>query len=328
MTATTRLLRLLSLLHARRDWPGAVLAERLEISPRTVRRDIERLRDMGYHILSTMGPDGGYRLAAGNELPPLLFDDEQVLALAFALRSAEITAPGLGEAAARALDTVRQVMPPRLRYRLDAAEFLTLARGPGEAPVPEVDPGLLLELSAAVRAREVLRCDYAGGTPRAAGEGPREVEPRNLVSHRGRWYLLAWDRERAQWRVLRADRITPRTPRGPRFEPRELPGNDVAEFMAGHFRGSAAGGDWPCRGTAILELPAEAVLPFAGDGTVEPLGPRRCSLTLGSWSWVGLAAAYNRFDTRIEVVHPAELSAAFGVLATRNALTARTGPRG
>jgi biotin operon repressor len=215
-TTTSRLLGLLSLLQTRRDWPGSLLAERLEISPRTVRRDVDRLREMGYRISATMGPDGGYRLDAGTELPPLLFDDDQVIALAVALQAATGTGVGIEEAAVRALTTVRQVLPSRLRHRLDALEFTTMAR-PG---VNEVATAVLLALSTAVRAREVLRFDYAS----VRAGSPRRVEPHHLVTHSGRWYLVAWDLERADWRLFRADRITPRTPTGPRFAPRTVPG--------------------------------------------------------------------------------------------------------
>jgi predicted DNA-binding transcriptional regulator YafY len=128
MTTTARLLSLLSLLQTRRDWPGALLAERLGVSDRTVRRDVDRLREMGYRIQASMGPDGGYRLDAGDELPPLLFDDDQVVALTVALQSAAVTGAGIEESALRALTTVRQVLPSRLRHRLDAVEFATVPR--------------------------------------------------------------------------------------------------------------------------------------------------------------------------------------------------------
>jgi predicted DNA-binding transcriptional regulator YafY len=137
---------------ARRDWPGAVLAERLAVSPRTVRRDVDRLRELGYPILASKGPDGGYRLGAGTELPPLLFDDEQAVALAVALQAAAATGAGIEEAAARALNTVRQVMPARLRHRVDALRVTAVER----AETQPVDPHVLVTLSAAVQAREVI----------------------------------------------------------------------------------------------------------------------------------------------------------------------------
>lgn len=319
-TTSARLLSLLSLLQARRDWPGALLAERLEVSPRTVRRDVDRLRELGYPIVASRGPDGGYRLGAGTRLPPLLFDDEQAVALAIALQTAATAGAGIEEAATRALTTVRQVMPARLRHRVDALQVTAVDAAP---PDPPADSGVLVALSAAVRAREVLRFDYArapgsddGGSP------PRRVEPHHLVTWGGRWYLVAWDLDRRDWRTFRADRITPRTPTGPRFTPRELPTGDVAAFVTGRFRGADGSGDWPCRGEVILDLPATTVATYTRDGIVEELGADRCRLTLGSWSWAGLAAAIGRFDADIEVVGPAELRDAFARLARRYARAA------
>ncbi|MCC3291404.1 MULTISPECIES: YafY family protein [unclassified Arthrobacter] len=324
-TTTSRLLLLLSLLQTPRDWPGQVLADRLEISPRTVRRDVDRLREMGYRISALKGPDGGYRLDAGAELPPLLFDDDQVLALAVALHSAPLTGAGIEEAAARALATVRQVMPSRLRHRLDGLQFTAL---PGRA-AESVQPDVLLALSTAVGTRQVLRFDYAGAQ---SGDGdvgfspPRRAEPHHLVASRGRWYLVAWDLDRNDWRIFRADRITPRLPAGPRFRERELPGGNVHDFLSARFRGTEPGKspaeDWPCRGAVVLHLPAADVVPFAGDGTVEAVGSDRCRLEAGSWSWAALAAAFGRFDAELEVVGPPELASAFGTLAARFAAAA------
>ncbi|MFE7124361.1 helix-turn-helix transcriptional regulator [Streptomyces sp. NPDC057617] len=321
---SARLLSLLSLLQARRDWPGALLAERLEVSPRTVRRDVDRLRELGYPVVAVKGPDGGYRLDAGTELPPLLFDDEQAVALAVALQIATTTGAGIEEAAARALTTVRQVMPARLRRRIDTLQVTAVER-PAARPAPRVDSGVLVALSAAVHACEVLRFDYTraptagAGVEEPAGAPPRRVEPHHLVTWGGRWYLVAWDLDREDWRTFRADRIVPRIPTGPRFTPRELPGGDVAAFVVGRFQGSEGSGGWPCRGEVILDLPADAVSGYVRDGVVEELGPDRCRLVLGAWSWVGLAATIGRFDAGIEVVGPSELREAFACLARRYA---------
>ncbi|TQM78500.1 putative DNA-binding transcriptional regulator YafY [Saccharothrix saharensis] len=314
---SARLLSLLSLLQARRDWPGALLAERLAVSPRTVRRDVDRLRELGYPIVTTKGPDGGYRLGAGTQLPPLLFDDEQAVALSVALRIATTSGAGIEEAAARALNTVRQVMPARLRHRIDTFRVTPVER----TPRPQVDSGVLMALSAAVHAREVLRFDYGSGDP--AATPPRRAEPHHLVTRGGRWYLVAWDLDRDDWRTFRADRVTPRTPTGPRFTPREVPGGDVAGFVAGRFSGSDDQGGPPCRGEVVLAVPAAEVSPFVHDGVVEELGPDRCRLTEGSWSWHALAAGLCRFDADIEVVGPTELKDAFAHLARRCAEAAR-----
>lgn len=324
MTTTARLLGLLSLLQTRREWPGPLLASRLEVSDRTVRRDIERLRELGYTIEATMGPDGGYRLAAGSELPPLLFDDDQTVAIAVALR----TAPGVGaqleEAAARALGTIRQVMPSRLRHRLDALEVTAVGR-PGD-PAPAGAPSdLLVTLSGTIRDRQVLRFDYGADTgDDRVSAPPRRAEPHHLVTSQGRWYLVAWDLDRDAWRLFRVDRIHPRTPNGPRFTPRTVPGGDVDAFVSARFRGSDVD-EWPCRGTVILHRPARDVAPFAGDGTVEPLDEHRCRLEAGSWSWEALAASFGRFGAPMEVVGPPELAAAFRTLAERYAAGAKVG---
>ncbi|XVQ81753.1 helix-turn-helix transcriptional regulator [Microbispora siamensis] len=326
---SARLLALLSLLQTRRNWSGEDLAARLRISARTVRRDVDRLRELGYPITTFKGPDGGYRLDAGSQLPPLLFDDDQAVALAVALQTATATGAGIEEAAARALNTVRQVMPARLRRRIDTFQVTAVER-PATRPDAQVDSGVLMALSAAVHAGEVLRFDYAAAFPPEADDEslltpPRRVEPHHLVTWGGRWYLVAWDLDREDWRTFRADRITPRSPTGPRFTPRELPGGDVAAFVTGRFRGFDGSGDWPCRGEVILGLAAAVVSRYTRDGIVEELGPDRCRLVLGSWSWVGLAAAVGRFDADIEVVGPAELREAFAHLARRYARAA-SGP--
>ncbi|MGY3127417.1 putative DNA-binding transcriptional regulator YafY [Agrococcus sp. UYP33] len=322
-TATSRLLTLLSLLQTGREWPGTSLAERLQVSPRTVRRDVDRLRTMGYGIRGAMGPEGGYRLDAGSELPPLLFDDEQVVALTLALQAAATTGAGIEEAALRALLTVRHVLPPRLRQRLAAVEFETVPRA-GDATQTPVAPEVLVALSTAVRAREVLRFDEVGAGPAADGgrRSPRRVEPHHLLVSSGRWYLLAWDLERADWRIFRADRIVPRHPTSLRFAPRTVPGGDARAFVAARFRGALEGGGWPCVGAVVLHAPASSVRPFAGDGTVEELDTERCRYTVGSWSWIALAASLGRFDAAIEVIAPEELRLAFAELASRNAATA------
>ncbi|HEX7306635.1 helix-turn-helix transcriptional regulator [Lentzea sp.] len=315
-TTSSRLLSLLSLLQVRRDWPGLALAERLGVSERTVRRDVDRLRELGYLVQAVKGPDGGYRLDAGSQVPPLLFDEEQAVALAVALRIAVGTGAGIEEAAARALATVRQVLPARLRQRIDALEVEPAGRG------TQVDTELLLALSAAVRACEELRFDYRSPGKPDSGGPPRRVQPHHLVVRAGRWYLVGWSPERADWRTYRADRMTLRVPNGPRFTPREVPGGDVSAFLAARFKGSDTGG-WPCRGEVVLGLPLEEVAPFTGGDTAEAAGPGRTRLLTGSWSWAALAANLARFDADVEVVSPPELKDAFAALSARAARAAR-----
>ncbi len=177
MTTTSRQLTLLSLLQTRRDWPGSLLASRLGITDRTVRGDIDRLREMGYRIEATMGPDGGYRLDSGAELPPLLFDDDQALAVAIALRTAPALGAGIGEAAIRALATMRQVMPSRLRHRLDTLEVTTVAR-PGEVASTGISLDVLVTLAQAIRDRVTLRFED--------GDALRRAEPHHLAVSHGR----------------------------------------------------------------------------------------------------------------------------------------------
>jgi predicted DNA-binding transcriptional regulator YafY len=321
-----RLLTLLSLLQARRDWPGQALAERLEVSPRTVRRDVDRLRELGYPVRAIKGPDGGYRLDAGSQLPPLLFDEDQAVAVAVALQTAT-TVVGIEDAALRALATVRQVMPARLRQRVDALQVTTVERG-DRSRRPRVNTEHLVAIGSAVHAREVLRFDYApvasaGRDADAQPRPPRRVEPHHVVTWGGRWYLVAWDLERGDWRTFRVDRMTPRTPTGPRFAPRELPAPDVATYISGTFKRPA----WPCQGEVILHAAAADVAPWVGEqGVVEELGADRCRLQVGSWSWSGLAAWVGLFGVDLEVVGPHELQAATEQLAHRYTRAAATPP--
>ncbi|MEV4555831.1 WYL domain-containing protein [Kitasatospora sp. NPDC049285] len=319
---SARLLALLSLLQTPRSWSGDDLAERLGITSRTVRRDIDRLRELDYPITTVKGPAGGYRLEAGTHLPPMLFDDEQAVALAVALQTAA-AGTTVAEDAARALATLRQVMPSRLRHRVDQVRVTAVRPPEAVGDTPRVDAQVLIELSRAIHAREELRFDYVPGPGTPAGDA-RRVHPHHLATWRHRWYLVAWDLHREDWRTFRVDRIRPRTPTGPRFTPRDLPGGTVSAFVTSRFRGNeGTTTDWPCTGDVILHLPAAHVAPFAEDGIVVDVGPDRCRLILGSWSWTGLAAAIGRFDADIEVLDPPELAAAFRDLAARYARAAR-----
>jgi predicted DNA-binding transcriptional regulator YafY len=319
LETSARLLALLSLLQARRDWPGELLAERLEVSPRTIRRDVDRLRELGYPVRASKGPDGGYRLDAGADLPPLLFDDEQAVAVAVALQTAMTGVTGIEEASLRALATVRQVMPARLRHRVDALQVTAVPR-PATGDRSTVDAEHLLAVGAAVRAREVLRFDYRRpgdpADPDTPAQGPRRTEPHHLVTWGGRWYLVAWDLDRNDWRTFRLDRMRLRTPTGPRFAPRQLPAPDVGAYIAAAFSRPTL----PCQGEAVLHAPATQIAPWVRDqGVVEALGPDRCRVVAGSWSWGGLAAWLGLFDVDLEVVGPPELRHAAAELASRYA---------
>src|SRR5438105_7498993 len=216
MTQTSsRLLELLSLLQGRRDWPGEELAERLEVSGRTVRRDMERLRQLGYPVESLTGPAGHYRLRAGSAMPPLLLDDEEAIAIAVGLRTAaRASVTGIEETAVRALVKLEQVLPAHLRRRvgaLGAATFTLPATG------PTVDPQHLTTIAAACRESECLRFAYRR---RDGADSRREVEPHSLVNHGRRWYLVAWDRRREDWRTFRVDRLAGPASTGVRFKAR------------------------------------------------------------------------------------------------------------
>ncbi len=293
------MLSLLSLLQARRDWAGAVLADRLGVTTRTVRRDVDRLRDLGYRITAVKGPDGGYRLEAGAELPPLLFDDEQAVALAIALQNAVASGVDIEHAAQRALVTVRQVLPPRLRPRVDGVRFTREdARDP-------VDPAVLEAVSAAVRDRVTLRFDYRDE------EGPaRRTEPHGLVARGARWYLVAWDIDRGEWRVFRVDRIRPRIPSGPRFPPRTLPTGDAGSFVDARAKGATERDAWPCVGRIEIALPARDLVPWVDSADVTAVSEGMSRVSIGSWSWAGVLSSVLRFDAPFRVVDPPELAEA------------------
>ncbi|MFE1410614.1 helix-turn-helix transcriptional regulator [Streptomyces sp. NPDC085524] len=233
MTDTpARLLSLLSLLQTPREWPGSELAQRLRVSSRTIRRDIERLRELGYPVEATLGAEGGYRLVAGAAMPPLLLDDEEAVAIAVGLRAgAGHAVDGIEEASVRALAKLEQVLPSRLRHRVGALQSATtaLTRGDGAS----VDPRTLTTMASAVAGPERLRFAYRAAD---GAESRRLVEPYRLVSTGSRWYLVAYDMEREDWRTFRVDRVREPFATGARFAPRELP-VDAEEFVRRGLRG-------------------------------------------------------------------------------------------
>ncbi|MCW3032951.1 MAG: Helix-turn-helix type 11 domain protein [Solirubrobacterales bacterium] len=222
-----RLLAMLSLLQGRREWPGTLLATRLQVSLRTVRRDVERLRGLGYPIDSTSGPAGGYSLTAGAAMPPLLLDDDEAIAVAIALRTAARSAvTGIEETALRALVKLEQVLPEHLRRRVRALGAATeVVRG---SAGPTVDAAALTVLGTACRDEEMLRFAYRG---RDGAQSRRLVEPHALLAHGRRWYLLAFDPSRTAWRTFRVDRVSSPAQAGVRFAPRTVPGGDPAAYL-------------------------------------------------------------------------------------------------
>jgi len=309
LDTSARLLRLLSLLQSRRDWTGPDLAERLGVTTRTIRNDVERLRALGYPVHATPGVSGGYRLGAGAALPPLLLDDEEAIAVAVSLRTAAGgSVTGIEETSLRALAKLEQVLPSRLRHRVGALHASTVAV-PGGGPT--VDADVLSTLAAACRDSVRLRFDYAGhdGT-----QTLRTVEPHRIVNLGRRWYLVGWDVDRADWRTFRADRVTPRLPAGPRVPPREPPMGDVIRYVSAGV-GAAM---WRYRARVTVHLPAEVVaakLPPAI--VVRPLDANRCEIEAGSDSPHLLAVHLGQLDADFEVHEPPELVDHLRKLAAR-----------
>ncbi|MFF8712135.1 helix-turn-helix transcriptional regulator [Streptomyces sp. NPDC015184] len=308
-----RILRLLSLLQARVEWSGAELATRLGVSARTLRRDVDTLRELDYPVEAVKGPGGGYRLGAGCKLPPLVLDDDQAIAIAVALQTAPATVTGIDDAVGRALTTLRRTMPARLRAATEALDFTAL-RNYWELAAPPVDIAILRTVGAAIRTTRVLRFDYrdADGTVPAPGEPgfrpPREVEPHHLVVWAGRWYLVAREHRQRTWHTYRVDRISPRTPAGAAFRAAPLTHDDLTRLVVQNPHRGDTAGPWPCVGSADLELPAQVVARWApGGSVVEPIDPYRCRLTIGGWSWAGVAGLFVTFDADLGEVRPPEL---------------------
>jgi predicted DNA-binding transcriptional regulator YafY len=311
MTQTSsRLLRLLALLQTRRDWAGEELAERLEVSCRTIRRDVERLRELGYPVDALTGPNGGYRLHAGTAMPPLLLDDDEAVAIAVGLGgAASASVAGIEETAVRALVKLEQVLPSHLRRRVNALRSSTMTVA---ATGPTVAAEALTTIAGACRDREHLRFAYRS---RDGSESRRRVEPHSLVNLRQRWYLVAWDCGRTAWRTFRVDRIERVAPSGGSFAPRELPAADAAAYVAANLAGASHGH----RARVTLQVPAKEIasrIP-AGWGTVEAIDERSCEYRTGDDSLDWLAVRIGMLGVDFEVHEPPELAERFRVLADR-----------
>jgi predicted DNA-binding transcriptional regulator YafY len=307
---SARLLRLLSLLQGRRDWTSTELAARLGVTTRTIRHDVDRLRELGYPVNARPGVAGGYRLGAGGALPPLLLDDEEAVAVAVGLRTAAGgSVAGIEEASVRALTKLQQMLPARLRHRVGAFASAAL---PGPSRGPQVDPDVLTLIASACRDTERLRFDYLAHS----GAGSRRVtEPYRLVHDRGRWYLVAWDLDREAWRTFRVDRISPLPPAGPRFTPQPLPSD--AEIAVRVARG-AGEATWRYRARVIVHAPAAYVrerLPIPVP--VQALGPERCAFEPGSDHPEMLALYVGMLGADFTVVDSPELADALRTLIGR-----------
>jgi predicted DNA-binding transcriptional regulator YafY len=299
---STRTLRLLSLLQTRRYWPGSELAGRLGVSPRTLRRDVDRLRELGYPVEAQRGVDGGYQLAPGAALPPLVVDDDEAVALAVGLQAAaQGSVEGIAESSVRALAKVVQVMPGRLRRRVEALTAMTVPGAWDSGQRVALDPAALTTIALACRDAERIRFGYvaASGAP-----SRRHVEPHRLVSLGRRWYLVGYDLDRQAWRSFRLDRLTEPAGSGARFRPRELPAENAAAFVQAGI--SSAWAVYEVE--AVVEAPAEQVRQRIGRWmTVEAEGRDRCRVRMSTdqleWPLMGLGTVGAEFM----VVGPVEL---------------------
>ncbi|MGH3491353.1 MAG: helix-turn-helix transcriptional regulator, partial [Actinopolymorphaceae bacterium] len=299
---STRTLRLLSLLQTHRYWPGTELAERLGVSVRTLRRDVDRLRELGYPVEAQRGVDGGYQLAAGAALPPLVIDDEEAVALAVGLQAAAQGAvEGIAESSVRVLAKVAQVMPARLRRRVDALREMTVPTGWGGPARAGIGPDVLTAVALACRDSEQLRFSYTAADGQRTD---RHVEPYRLVCLGRRWYMVAYDLTRHDWRSFRVDRLTAPHGTGSRFRPRDLPAADAAAFV----RAGLGNLPHPHRVEVVVDAPAATVRERIGRwATVEELDAEHCRvrMTADSLEWPSMALG--AIDADFRIVEPPEL---------------------
>jgi predicted DNA-binding transcriptional regulator YafY len=311
---SARLLALLSLLQVRREWTGQELADRLGVGPRTIRRDVEKLRSLGYPVEAAPGVAGGYRLGSGGELPPLLLDDAEAVAVAVGLRTAAAgSISGIEETSIRALTKLEQVLPSRLRRRVSALSHATSAFS---ITGPQIDADLLATLAAACRDGIRLQFAYVARDERAT---KRNTEPAAVVYSGYRWYLVAFDLDRDDWRTFRIDRIQGRVRDGGRCRRRAVPGGDPAAYVQRRLR-EGGGGDTAAEpGRIRLAVTATTARRRIPDryATVEPDGEQACIVTTrGSWSrdflvWMAL------LDEPMEILGPPQLVDAAKALVLR-----------
>jgi predicted DNA-binding transcriptional regulator YafY len=307
LDTSARMLRLLSLLQMPRDWSGTELAERLDVTTRTVRRDIDRLRELGYPVRTTMGSVGGYRLAAGATLPPLLLDNDEAVAVTIGLRAGAVNSvAGIEEASLRALTKVEQVLPSRLRNRVTTLTQAMVAIPPRYGPT--VDAAVLTAISTTIRAAETLRFDYVS---HHETESRRTAEPHRLVSWGRKWYLVGWDIDWRDWRTFRVDRMSLRTPNGPRFTHRESPDGDVTAYLRRSINDL-----WPYRCRLKVHAPA-AQITGRVDGIVTPIDDNTCLLELAADSLDLVALVVGMLDVDFTVNSPPELAQHLRKLCTR-----------
>ncbi|MBK3571887.1 YafY family protein [Streptomyces sp. MBT62] len=333
MTTDTpaRLLQLLSLLQTPREWPGGELADRLGVSRRTVRRDIDRLRELGYPVQATLGADGGYRLVAGKAMPPLVLDDEEAVAIAVGLRAgAGHAVEGVDEASVRALAKLEQVLPSRLRHRVATLQAATTALTSGDGA--SIAPETLTVMASTVAGHERLRFAYRA---KDGTESRRVTEPYRLVSTGRRWYLVAYDLDREDWRTFRVDRVSEPFATGARFAPRELPTGSAAEYLRQSMYRQQRAYEYTVTfaalpvGSVTLAAPADVVAARvpAWMGTPEPLDADSCRLRATTGDEVRwLAARLALLEFEFTVQEPAELVRCVRELGERLSRAAGGGP--
>jgi predicted DNA-binding transcriptional regulator YafY len=305
-----RLLRLLSLLQTPRDWTGTELAERLEVSARTIRNDVERLRSLGYPVHATRGSVGGYRLEAGASLPPLLLEDDEAVAVAIGLRTATSGAvTGIEETSLRAPPNLERVLPPRLRRQVNTLQRVTVVR---RRPVSTVAPELLTTLARLAREHFTVRFDYSDRKQTAS---QRRVEPYRIVNVGQRWYLVAWDLDREDWRTFRVDRVREGMSPGPRFTPRALTDADVEALISRGVPVEARSH----QARVLVHAPAAEMAQRFGPwlGTITAVDNESCILETGADNVEMLAAYLGLLGADFSVSEPPELVAAVQALASR-----------
>ena len=309
LETSARLLRLLSLFQGRRYWSGADLAGRLDVTSRTLRRDVDKLRTLGYPIHSTSGAEGGYQLGAGSEMPPLLLDDEEAVAVSMGLRYAATGGiAGVEEASVRALLKIEQILPPRLGRRVAALQSVVLSAAGPAAPV---DARALSTIAGACREHETLRFRYRD---KSGASTARSVEPHRLVNTWRRWYLVAWDLGRNDWRTFRLDRMERcASAAGARFVPRDPPARDLAAYV------TQSGVNARCRARVKLFAPAAQIAERMPPsmGLFEPIDERTCFFETGASSFEVVAMHLCLVGADFEIIEPAELIAEIRKLADR-----------
>lgn len=303
-----RALELLALLQLRREWPGSDLAERLGVSERTLRRDVDRLRELDYPVHAVKGPGGGYRLGDGTRLPPLQLATDEAVAVAIGLSTAASSnVHGVGEAALRALGKLEGILPARLRGGIELVQE-SVVHVPGSAVI---DPAVLVTLAGACRDRFRVRFDYLRGD---GTESLREVEPHRLVTWVGHWYLVAWDVGRGDWRTFRVDRLRPRVPLGARFSPRELPERDAGTYLITRVRAL-----WQNKAVILVHAPldSDALRSWRTHAEVTAVDERTTRVLLDGDSLHGLAGILAELDADFTVESPPELVAYLRRVARR-----------